>query len=58
MRPLSVERQTYEYIKSTGQYTINHVHLDFIDKAHYASAKFDKAASEFEACELTAEYLR
>lgn len=57
MRPLTVERQTYEYIKANGQYTINHVHLDFIDKAHYASAKFDKEESEFEACQLTAAYL-
>ncbi len=56
MRPLSVERQTYEYIKTVGEYTINHVHLDFIDKAHYASAKFEKSASEFDACNLTAEF--
>ena len=57
MRPLSVERQTYEYIKEVGQYTINHVHLDFIDKAHYASAKFDRSTSEYEACHLTPVYL-
>jgi len=56
MRPLTVERQTYEYIKSEGEYTINHVHLDFIDKAHYASAKFEKSASEFDACKMTPEF--
>lgn len=56
MRPLSVERQTYEYIKEVGQYTINHVHLDFIDKAHYASAKFEKTESEFAHCKLTPEF--
>ncbi len=57
MRPLTVERQTYDYIKSSGVYTINHVHLDFIDKAHYASAKWDKDTSEFDTCQLGAEYL-
>lgn len=57
MRPLTVERQTYEYIKSSGVYTINHVHLDFIDKAHYASAKFESDQSEFEHCGLTEAYL-
>ncbi len=56
IRPLSVERQTYEYIKNTGEYTINHVHLDFIDRAHYASAKFEKTESEFEHCRLTPQF--
>ena len=57
MRPLTVERQTYQFIRRTGQYTINHVHSSFIDKAHYASAKFDAHTSEFTECQLTEEYL-
>lgn len=57
MRPLTVERQTYEYIKNVGEYTINHVHLGFIDKAHYASAKFENSISEFDTCELTPEFI-
>ena len=57
MRPLTVERQTYDYIKHHGVYTINHVHLPWIDKAHQASAKYDSATSEYEACGLTAEYI-
>lgn len=57
MRPLTVQRQTYDYIKSSGVYTINHVHRDFIDKAHYSSAKFDDKTSEFSACGLAEEYL-
>jgi len=57
MRPLSVERQTYEYIKSQdGLYTINHIGLDWIDKAHYASAKFDRNTSEYDTCQLTESY--
>ncbi|MEM6967707.1 MAG: flavin reductase, partial [Bacteroidota bacterium] len=56
-RPLTVPRQTYENIKRTGYYTINQVRTDFIKKAHYTSAKFEKGASEFRACELTEQYL-
>lgn len=58
MRPLSVERQTYDYIKQRGgRYTINHVALDWVDKAHYTSAKFDSSTSEYEECKLDEEYL-
>lgn len=57
MRPLTVERQTYNYIKSSGSYTINHVNRSIVANAHYCSAKFDDKTSEFEACELTEEYL-
>ncbi len=52
-----VPRHTYENIKETGVYTINHVHESFIEKAHYTSAKFDRETSEFAACHLTEEYL-
>jgi len=52
-----VARHTYENIKETGVYTINHVHESFIEQAHFTSAKFDREVSEFAACELTEEYL-
>lgn len=55
MRPLTVERNTYENIKETGYYTINHIHKSFLKKAHYTSAKFPKEISEFEACNLASE---
>ncbi len=56
MRPLGdVERHTYENIKATGIYTINHIHRSFIEKAHFTAAKFDRDVSEFDACKLTAE---
>ena len=57
MRPLAVPRHTYANIKETGVYTINHIHADFIEKAHYTSAKFEAGVSEFEQCKLTPEYL-
>jgi flavin reductase (DIM6/NTAB) family NADH-FMN oxidoreductase RutF len=56
MRPLTVERNTYNNIKETRYYTINHVHKSFLKKAHYTSAKFPTDVSEFEECNLTPEY--
>lgn len=52
-----VRRHTLENIKSTGVYTINHVHGDIIKQAHYTSAKFGDEESEFDKCQLTEEYL-
>lgn len=52
-----VERHTYENIKETGSYTINHVHKTFAEKAHFTSAKFDRNISEFGACKLTEEFI-
>lgn len=56
-RPTTVPRHTLENILSIGQYTINHINKDIIERAHYTSAKFDKGSSEFERCQLTEEYL-
>lgn len=53
-----VRRHTYENIMENGFYTLNHVHSSFIQNAHYTSAKFEHDVSEFEACQLTPEYLR
>jgi len=52
-----VPRHTFENIKETGVFTINNITNDFIDNAHYTSAKFDREISEFEQCNLTEEYL-
>ncbi len=58
MRPIAeVERHTYENIKQTGVYTINHVHKSFVEKAHFTSAKFEREISEFTACKLPEEFL-
>ena len=55
-RPTSVTRNTYENIKSTGVYTINHVNASVIEDAHHTSAKYDGKTSEFEKTSLTPEY--
>lgn len=57
-RPVGeADRHTYENIKQTGHYTINHVHESFIEKAHWTSAKFERGESEFEKCGLGEEFL-
>lgn len=56
-RPTTVPRHTYKNILETGFFTINHVHRNFMDKAHYTSAKFEEEESEFEHCGLTEAYL-
>lgn len=56
IRPASVPRHTYENMKETGYFTINHVHEKFVAQAHYTSAKLDRNVSEFDACHLTEEY--
>jgi flavin reductase (DIM6/NTAB) family NADH-FMN oxidoreductase RutF len=50
-------RDTYINIKENGYYTINHVHKNYVEQAHYTSVKFSKNESEFELCQLTEEYL-
>ena len=49
---------TFQNIKENGQYTINHIHPEFIKNAHYTSAKFDAAISEFERCNFSEEYIK
>ena len=56
LRPLTVERQTYDYIKETGYYTINAVTTAMHQRAHQTSAKYPSDMSEFEACDLSEEY--
>ena len=56
MRPTTVPRHTYENIKATGFYTINHIHLNILEAAHQCSAKYDQDISEFQATGLQEEY--
>ena len=56
-RPLTVKRDTYDNISANGYYTINHIHGEFIEKAHQTSAKFESDISEFDACGFNEEYL-
>ncbi|PJJ48122.1 flavin reductase family protein [Hymenobacter chitinivorans] len=55
-RPATVPRHTYENIKATGCYTINHVPAELVAAAHYTSADFPREESEFAQCGFTAEY--
>ena len=50
-------RHTYENIINTGFFTINHVNLDIIERAHQTSASYEDGISEFEAVGLTPQYL-
>jgi len=52
-----IRRHTMENINENGYFTINHVHQDFIENAHYTSAKFEDDINEFERCGLTEESL-
>jgi flavin reductase (DIM6/NTAB) family NADH-FMN oxidoreductase RutF len=57
-RPRTAEvGHTYRNIEENGQYTINHIHPEFVKKAHYTSAKFDVTISEFERCNLSEEFI-
>lgn len=55
-RPDSVDRHTFENIKETGFYTINHVHTEIFEKAHQTSARYEREESEFDAAGLRAGY--
>ena len=58
MRPNhEVKRDTYKNIMENGYFTINHVNNKIIKQAHYTSAKFDESISEFDACNLSEEYI-
>ncbi|WP_422103908.1 flavin reductase family protein [Winogradskyella sp.] len=56
LRPTTVIRNTYDNIKTTGQYTLNHIHLDILEDAHHTSAKYDASVSEFDVTDLEEEY--
>jgi flavin reductase (DIM6/NTAB) family NADH-FMN oxidoreductase RutF len=56
MRPVSVERHTYNNIKETNYFTINHINKENFKKSHQTSARYDQDVSEFDECGLTPEY--
>ncbi|MGB1210186.1 flavin reductase (DIM6/NTAB) family NADH-FMN oxidoreductase RutF [Lacinutrix venerupis] len=55
-RPTTVTRNTYDNIKNTGVYTINHIHKSNFKDAHHTSAKYNSSISEFDKTSLKAEY--
>lgn len=56
-RPNEVPRHTLENILETKEYTINHLNKNIYKQAHQTSARYDKSISEFNATQLTAEYV-
>ncbi|WP_111684066.1 flavin reductase family protein [Winogradskyella tangerina] len=56
LRPTTVIRNTYDNIKKTGKYTLNHIHQDILEDAHHTSAKYDPSISEFDVTQLEEEY--
>lgn len=56
VRPTTVQRNTYQNLKDTGVYTINHVYQDIIEEAHHTSAKYGDDISEFSMTDLEEVY--
>lgn len=59
LRPVGEDTpgHTYRNLLATKQYTINQINSNFIENAHYTSAKFETNVSEFEQCRLTPEFI-
>lgn len=56
VRPTTVPRNTYDNIKKTGYFTVNHIYEAIIEDAHHTSAKYDGVVSEFSKTNLTSMY--
>ena len=56
LRPTTVPRHSYENMKETGVFTINHISKDQIEDAHHTSAKYPENVSEFDQTNLKEEY--
>ena len=57
LRPMTEFRNTYDNIKETGFFTVNHVNEDDIEDAHHTSAKYPKEISEFDKTNLEEEFI-
>lgn len=56
LRPTTAIRNTYNNIKETGFFTINHIHKNILEQAHHTSAKYSAEISEFDMTSLNSEY--
>lgn len=56
LRPPTVPRHTFENIRDTGWFTVNHVHKDWYRQAHKTSGNYKEGLSEFEISGLSAQY--
>lgn len=57
LRPTTVARNSYDNIKQTGFYSINHISKEIMEDGHHTSAKYPKGVSEFEMTNLQSEYI-
>lgn len=58
LRPTTIARNTYDNIKKTGYYTINHIPGHLVGAAHHTSAKYDPEISEFDKTAFNPVYLK
>ena len=56
LRPTTVPRHSYQNMKETGVFTINHISKDQVEDAHHTSAKYPENISEFDQTKLVEEY--
>lgn len=56
-RPLEAAPHTLTNIQSSGFYTINHIHPEFVTQAHQTSAKYAAGVNEFLSVGLQEEYV-
>ena len=56
IRPTTVIRDTYNNIKETEYFTINHIHETILNDAHHTSAKYATSISEFDMTTLEEDY--
>ena len=56
LRPTTVPRHSYQNMKETEVFTINHISKDQIEDAHHTSAKYPENISEFDQTNLKEEY--
>lgn len=57
VRPDVSPRHTLENILETKQLTLNHIHSNMIENAHHTSARYPREISEFDAAQLTPEFI-
>ena len=55
LRPTTVPRDTYQNIKETGYFTVNHITSAMIADAHHTSSSYEESISEFDKTNLEAE---
>ncbi|WP_031426143.1 flavin reductase family protein [Flavimarina sp. Hel_I_48] len=57
LRPTTIARNTYDNLKKTGVFTVNHVNENIVRAAHQTSAKYPGEVTEFDKVDLNTEFL-